>query len=236
MSRFTDESLRFLRGLARNNRKDWFEAHRAEFEEHVREPLAELVREMDVRMASFAPEMVGDPKRSVFRIHRDTRFSKDKSPYKLNAACWFFHGDGTSKVGREAHGGGAGFYFHLQPGACFTGGGIWMPPPPALKRIRAAIAADPRGFGKLAGAPKLVKRLRGLSDEAMLKRVPRGYDADHPAAAWLRYTSFTVGRPVSDAEATSSRLGANLAKDFELMVPLVRWLNGVLGLKPAARR
>ena len=236
MSYFSPASLRFFRGLAKNNRKDWFEAHRAEYEEHVKQPMAELVREMDLRMTKFAPEMVGDPKRSMFRLNRDIRFSNDKSPYKTHAACWFFHGDGSSKVGKEAHGGGAGFYFHLQPGACFTGGGLWMPPRPALQRLRAAIAADPKGFAKLVLAPRLVKRLRGLSEESMLKRAPRGYDESHPAARWLRHQSFTVGRPVSDAEATSGRLTTALEGDFILMLPLVRWLNSVLGLKPASRR
>lgn len=236
MSYFTADSLKFLRALARNNRRDWFEARRPDYEEHVREPLAALVREMDLRMANFAPEMVGDPKRSIFRIHRDMRFSSDKSPYKVHAACWFFHGDGSSKVGQEAHGGGAGFYFHLQPGASFAGGGLWMPPRPALKRLRAAIAADPPGFEAIVLAPALRRRLRGLSEEAMLKRAPRGYDEAHPAARWLRHQSFTVGRALTDAQATSGRLTAELEKDFTLMLPLVRWLNGVLGLKAATRR
>jgi len=236
MSYFTTHSLKFLRGLARNNHRDWFESRRADYEEHVREPMAALVREMDLRMANFAPEMVGDPKRSMFRIHRDVRFSGDKSPYKTHAACWFFHGDGSSKVGREAHGGGAGFYFHLQPGASFSGGGLWMPPRPALQRLRAAIAADPRAFEAIVLAPALRRRLRGLSEEAMLRRAPRGYDDAHPAARWLRHQSFTVGRSLTDAQATSGRLTAELEKDFALMLPLARWLNDVLGLRPRGRR
>lgn len=236
MSYFDAASLAFLRGLARHNRRDWFEAHRADFETHVREPLAGLVGEMDLRMANFAPEMVGDPKRSIFRIYRDVRFSSDKSPYKTHAAAWFFHGDGSSKVGREAHGGGAGFYFHVQPGASFAGGGLWMPPRPALLRLRAAIAADPPAFESIVLAPALRRRLRGLSEEAMLKRTPRGWDDTHPAARWLRFQSFTVGRGLTDAQVTSGRLTAELEKDFRLMLPLVRWLNGVLGLRPVARR
>src|SRR5256714_2597631 len=137
---FTAASLRFLRGLARNNKKPWFEAHRDDYETQIRVPMRALIEEMDVRFARFAPELTGDPKRSMFRIHRDVRFSKDKSPYKTHAACWFFHADATSKVGREADGGGAGLYFHLQPGASFVGGGCWMPPAPALRRFRVAIA------------------------------------------------------------------------------------------------
>ena len=236
MRHFGSESLAFFRGLARNNRKPWFEARRGEYEEHVKTPMADLVLEMDRRMSSFAPEIVGDPKRSVFRIHRDIRFSSDKSPYKTHAACWFFHQAGTSKVGREADGGGAGFYFHLEPGASFVGGGCWMPPRQALLKFRVAIARDLRGFERIAKAPALVKRYRGLSEEEMLKRVPRGYEEDHPAARWLRHQSFTVGRPLTDAQVTGSRLGAILESDYRAILPLVRWLNTTLGLQASTRR
>src|SRR5512140_622397 len=106
-------SLRFLRALARHNERPWFEAHRREYETLVKEPMRELVEEMDVRLARFAPEIVGEPKRSIFRIYRDVRFSEDKSPYKTQAACWFFHRDASHRVGQESHGGGAGFYFQL---------------------------------------------------------------------------------------------------------------------------
>ena len=110
---FTAASLRFLRGLARNNRRDWFEAHRRDYETSVLFPMRDFVEEMDVQLARLAPEMVGDPKRSLFRIYRDVRFSTDKSPYKTHAACWFYHRDASHRVGQEAHGGGAGFYFHV---------------------------------------------------------------------------------------------------------------------------
>jgi len=236
MKYFGVQALAFLRGLKRHNAKPWFEAHRGDYEQHVKQPMADLVEEMDLRMARFAPEIVGQPKRSVFRLHRDIRFSRDKSPYKTHAACWFFHGGGSAKVGRESHGGGAGFYFHLQPGASFVGGGCWMPPRPALNRFRAAIAKDPRGFERIVLAPSLRRRFGGLSEEEMLKRVPRGYPADHPAARWLRHQSFTVGRPLKDAEATSARLTAILEADYVAMLPLVRWLNGTLGLEPRRRR
>jgi len=236
MTHFGPEALAFLRGLARHNAKPWFEAHRNDYEVHVKQPMADLVEEMDLRFARFAPEFVGDPKRSVFRLYRDIRFSRDKSPYKTHAACWFFHGGGTSKVGREAHGGGAGFYFHLQPGASFMGGGCWMPPRPALQKFRAAIAGDVRGFERVVLPPRLPRRFGGLSEESMLKRVARGYPEDHPAARWLRFQSFTVGRSVSDAQVTGARLTALLEADYRAMLPLVRWLNGTLGLQPLRRR
>src|SRR5947199_409431 len=95
-----------------------------------------LIEEMDVRLARFAPEITGDPKRSMFRIYRDIRFSKDKSPYKTHAACWFYHRDADARVGGDAEGGGAGFYFHLAPGGSLIGAGIWMPSRPILNRLR----------------------------------------------------------------------------------------------------
>lgn len=233
---FTLATLRFFRGLARNNRKPWFEAHRAEYDALVVAPMRELIEEMDVRLARFAPEIIGDPKRSMFRIYRDIRFSKDKSPYKTHAACWFYHRDGSRAVGREAAGGGAGFYFQIAPGSCFLGGGMWMPPKEALHNLRDAIADDPRAFARTVTGPRVKRRFGGLSEDEALKRVPRGYAPDHPAARWLRQQSFTLGRELTDAQALGARLPALLEADFRLMVPLVRWINGTLGLKPAERR
>jgi uncharacterized protein (TIGR02453 family) len=172
----------------------------------------------------------------VFRIYRDVRFSKDKSPYKTHAACWFFHAGASSKVGREADGGGAGFYFHLEPGASMVAGGCWMPPRPALQRFRARIAADPAAWERIVLAPAFKKRMGSLSEASMLTRVPRGFDSDHPAGRWLRLQSFTVGRSLTDAQVTSSRLTATLADDFARILPLVRWLNSTLGFAPAKER
>ena len=233
---FTTASLTFLRGLARNNRRDWFEAHRGDYETAIQGPMRALVEEMDVRLARLAPEIVGDPKRSVFRIYRDIRFSKDKSPYKTHVACWFFHRDASHRVGQESHGGGAGFYFHLQPGRSMDGGGLWMPPREALGKLRDAMAEKPAAFERTVLAPAVRRRFGDLDDEAVLTRVPRGYAPDHPAARWLRFRSFTMGRMLTDAQVTGARLPDLLAADFALMLPLVRWINGALGLKSAARR
>jgi uncharacterized protein (TIGR02453 family) len=233
---FSPDTLRFFRGLARRNERAWFEAHRDDYEHHVRGPMRDLVEEMDVRLARIAPEIVGDPKKSIFRIYRDIRFSRDKSPYKTHVAAWFYHRDATRKVGQDGEGGSAGFYVQIAPGDSFTGGGIWMPPRPALARIRDAIAERPREFGRLVDHAALRRRLGGLSREDALKRTPRGYPPDHPAASWLRLQSFTAGRQLSDAQATSNRLAAILEQDFLLLRPLVRWLNAALGLRPAYRR
>lgn len=233
---FTPAALRFFRELAKNNKKEWFEAHRAEYEREVREPMRELIEEMNARFAKFAPEIGGDPKRSMFRINRDTRFSKDKSPYKTHAACWFHHKGASGRVGSEANEGSAGFYFHLQPGGkSMVGAGLWMPPRPQLDKLREAISEDHVGFGRMARA--LTKRFGGLGDEAMLKRMPRGFAEDHPAAKWLRYQSFTSGRVLKDSAVTDPRLPALLAEDFRQLLPLVRWLNGALGYRaPSGQR
>jgi len=232
---FTAASLRFLRGLARNNKKPWFEAHRDDYETNIRVPMRALIEEMDVRFARFAPELTGDPKRSMFRINRDIRFSKDKSPNKTHAACWFRHSAADHRVGGDAEAGSAGLYFHLQPRQSFVGAGIWMPPRPALDKIRDAIADDPQRFGRIIKRAAARRRYGGLDDEAMLKRMPRGFSDGHPAAEWLRYQSFTIGRQLSDREVLSPRLAEGLERDFRLMLPLVRWLNGALGLKAASR-
>ncbi len=233
---FRPHALRFLRQLKQHNTRPWFEANRAVYERELREPMRALVEEVDVALAMVAPEIVGDPRRSMFRIYRDVRFSKDKSPYKTNAAVWFFHADAGKGVGSEANGGGAGFYFQLAPGDCFLGGGIWMPPRPALARIRQRLTEDQRGFEKVVLAPGFRRRFGPLDEETMLTRLPRGVAAGHPAARWMRYQSFTVGRQLPEAQALSPRLPALLARDFAALAPLVRWLNLALGYPARDRR
>ena len=196
---FRPAAFRFLQDLERNNEKSWFEANRAVYEREVREPMRQLVETLDARLGSIAPEIVGDPKRSMFRIHRDVRFSKNKSPYKTNAGAWLYHRDAGRKVGTVGEGGGAGFYFHIDPTTCFMAGGIWMPARPALLRIREAIVAQPTALARLTSAP--------------------GF-----------------GRRFEPRVVTSPRLVDRLCRDFELLVPLVRWLNRALGYQPAKAR
>ena len=234
---FTAGALRFFRALERNNDRQWFEAHRDDYEREVREPMRALIDALDVRFMKFAPEIGGDPKRSMFRIHRDIRFSRDKSPYKTHAACWFHHRKASRKVGGEAESGSAGFYFHLQPGRSMVGAGLWMPPRPMLTMLRETIAEEHQDFARMVRS--LPKRFDGLDEEhGMLKRVPRGFAEDHPAAKWLKYQSFTTGRMLDDDDVVGPKLPTLLAREFEATLPLVRWLNGALGLEklvPAPR-
>jgi uncharacterized protein (TIGR02453 family) len=233
---FSPEAVRFLRRLRRNNRKDWFERNRAVYETAVRDPMRALVEEMDVRLARIAPELTGDPRRSVFRIHRDVRFSRDKSPYKTNAACQFYHLDAGRGAGRDADGAAAGFYFQLADGDCFVAGGLWMPARPTLDRVREAIDADPEALDRLIRAPAFRRRFRELTPEAVLTRMPRGYADSHPAAGWLRFQSFTASRDMPEREVLSPRLPDILARDFAAIVPLVRWLNQAIGYASRDRR
>lgn len=235
-SGFPSAAFTFLKGLSEHNEREWFEARRATYEDALRRPMKALIEEMDARLATIAPEVTGTVKGSMFRIHRDVRFSRNKAPYKTNAACWFFHRDSRGTVGKDAVHGGAGLYFNLEPRACFAGGGVWMPAAPALKRVRAALDVGHEEFESIVNARAFRTMLGTLETEAMLKRMPRGYAMDHPAAEWLRYQSFTAGCALTQAEVTSAALPDRLEEIFRTTVPLVRWLNGAMGFRPHTSR
>ena len=234
-SGFPAAAFTFLRGLKRHNKREWFEARRDVYEAAVRDPMRKLIEAVDVGLARIAPEIVGDPKRSMFRIHRDVRFSKDKSPYKPWASAWFYHRDAGKGVGQDAHG-GAGLYIHLEPGACEIAGGLWMPERGALAKIREAIAEDHRTFEKLLKAPAFKRHYKKLSEQAVLTRTPRGYAPDHPAEGWLRYKSFTSTILLTDTQMRSRKLPDLILKRYAPLIPLIRWLNSALGYGPVSAR
>lgn len=230
------DSLRFLRALRRNNEREWFTANRDRYERSLLTPLRELVEEMDVRLASFAPELIGSPKRSIFRIHRDVRFSKDKSPYKKHAAFLLYHRDvsGEGAAGRTM--GAAGFYIHIEPGNSFVGGGIYMPPAPVLRKLRTAIVDDPEPLLKAIRGARFRKRYGTLDAAQQLVRLPRGYQADQRTESLLRHRSLTAWQQLDDSLVTDSRLPDELESALRDLLPLVRWVNGVLGFRPASYR
>lgn len=235
-SGFSPAALRFLRQLKRHNRREWFEANRAVYDEDLKPTLVALVEAVDDRLATIAPEVIGDVKRSVFRIHRDVRFSKDKSPYKTHVAAWFFHRRAGKGVGSSSpDGGAAGFYLHVEPGAALLGGGLWMPMRPQLAQVRDAIAAKPALFEATLRGP-LARHFGALDTDAVLVRPPKGYAADHPAIEWLKYQSFTASRPLPDAELASPKLPDRAVKAFAVLLPFVRFLNAALGYPPDERR
>lgn len=233
---FGKPTLEFFRRLKRRNNRQWFEVNKPIYLLHVKQPMEALIEEMDVRFARFAPEIVGHPKRSMFRIYRDVRFSRDKSPYKTHAACWFYHRDAGKGVGGEAHG-GAGFYFHLAPEGSSIGAGIWMPPRPTVATLREAIVEDQRGFERILLAPAFRRRFGNLDDDGgVLKRLPRGFEEGHPATRWLKYQSFTVGRQLTKQQVTGRDLPRLLERNYRALVPFVRWLNRGIGYGEAKSR
>src|SRR6187397_2751326 len=142
-SGFNRGALTFLRQLKKNNKREWFQANRETYDNEVLAPLKLLVEELDVRFGKFAPEFVGDPKRSIFRIYRDVRFSADKSPYKTHAAAWFPH------ESRKKNPSAPGFYLHIEPKEQFGGGGIYHPDPQTLARVRLRIVSHVKDWAKV---------------------------------------------------------------------------------------
>ena len=233
---FRPAARTFLRSLKKHNDREWFEKHRSTYETELRGPLAALAEDVDVRLAAFAPEIIGDPKTSLFRIHRDVRFSADKSPYKTHIACWFHHAGAGRGVGTSTPHGGAGFYFHMEADRASLGGGIGRPPRPTLNRIREAIDEDHEPLASLLRHPARHKRFGGLAEENMLTRMPRGYAESHPAATLLRHQSYTIGRELTDTDVHSATLADLLGREYERILPLVRWINQALGLRTLAHR
>lgn len=216
----TKPTLAFLAGLKKNNRRDWFAANRKSYEA-AREEFIALVDALIAGIAHFEPHVLElDPADCVFRINRDTRFSKNKEPYKPNLGA--FITDRGRKVSR------AGYYIHLEAGSCMTAGGLYMPPAPELKAVRRAILDDPAPLRKILGNKKFAaafgKELPGIR----VKTAPRDVPKDHPDLDLLRYQSFEVFREFPDADALKPGFVQACLKDFELMAPYVKWLNTAL--------
>jgi uncharacterized protein (TIGR02453 family) len=216
----------FFKELADNNERAWFQANKARYEESVVRPMTLLVADMAPRLARISKHYIADPKRSLFRIYRDVRFSKDKSPYKTHAAAQFCHA-----AGRDVH--APGFYVHASPGDIFIGGGMWMPPAPQLKAVRDAIARRTADWARATRDPKFVKTFDGLSDDAdyTLKRPPKGYDPAHPAITDLKRTSFVFGIAATDAQAKNAGFIDRIEAAFVASKPPMRFLCKALGLE-----
>jgi uncharacterized protein (TIGR02453 family) len=215
--RFTSQTLRFLRALKRNNRREWFNAHRDEYEAHVREPMAAIVGRLAADFRLFGPEFVADPKTSLYRIHRDVRFSESKAPYKTHVAANF------PTRGLRKHE-GAGLYFHVSPDEVWVGGGMYAPNTSQLQAVREHIAANARRLRSLVESPAFRKDIGALEGDR-LKRVPRGFPKDHDAADYLKFRQFLAGRDYDPAFATSPRFYGGLVAVFKRVAPLVRFLN-----------
>jgi uncharacterized protein (TIGR02453 family) len=214
---FTRKTLSFLRALKRNNDREWFRARKDEYERHVRGPMIELLAKLAVDLRAFAPELVADPKVSLFRIYRDTRFSSDKSPLKTQIGARF-------PARGLPRGQGAGLYVEIAPGWVWMGGGLYMPEPAALRAVREHIAATHPRLHAIVTARAFTRAVGRLEGER-LARVPGGYGKDHPAADYLRFTQFIGGRELPAAFAASPRFYPTLLETFRAVAPLVRLLN-----------
>jgi len=218
---FTPKTISFLKALKRNNTREWFHARKDQYEAHVREPMIAVVERLADDFRGFAPELIASPKKSLFRIYRDTRFSSDKKPLKTHAAAVFRTRDLPWKQG-------AGLYFEVAGGWVWIGGGMWRPEPPELVRLREHIAETWPEIRDITRAAAFKRQFEELSGETMT-RVPRGYPADHPAAAFLKFRQFYGGAEFPAALAHSRAFYPTLVATFKALMPLVRFLNEPLG-------
>jgi uncharacterized protein (TIGR02453 family) len=216
--RFSPGTLTFLKRLKRNNRREWFNARREEYEAVVRQPMIAIVEQLAVDMRAIAPELLVSPKHSIYRIYRDTRFSENKQPYKTHVAASFWP--------RElAKGVGAGMYFHVSPEGMWVGGGMYAPETPQLQAVREQIAANLRRFRSIVEAPAFKRGLDGGLEGEQLQRVPRGFSKDHEAAKYLKYRQFLAGREFPARFATGSAFYPGMLGVFRQIAPLIRFLN-----------
>jgi uncharacterized protein (TIGR02453 family) len=223
---FSDKSLKFLRGLARHNERAWFLAHKAEYEQHVREPFQRLLVDLQPELHAVSEHYRAEPKAvggSLFRIQRDTRFASDKTPYKAWQGARLFHA-------RSREVPAPSFYLHLQPGRCFVGAGLWHPDTATQRRVRQFIVDNP-GSWETAAHARAFRRRYTLDDREMLVRTPRGFPPDFAFIDDLRHKNFVASRPIDETVMLGPRLHATLAKDLQALAPFVDYLCAALDLE-----
>lgn len=226
-SPFSPGLFHFLEELIDNNNRQWFEAHKERYITDIREPMSEFITMMQEPLHRISKHIKVDPRPtggSMFRIYRDTRFSKDKTPYKTQAACHFRHGNRT-----DAH--GLGFYMHIGPKGNMAGGGVWRPPAAVANSIRARIAENPDEWRKAIGGTAFKKYFPDGIQGEQLKRVPRDFDPEHPLADTLRRKDFFVGSKITDKQVVSPGLVERISEIYTAMAPMMGFIAAALGLK-----
>lgn len=222
---FDARSFRFLRELARHNRRDWFHAHKAQYEEHLRQPFLRLIGDLQEPLGRVSAHFRADPRPvggSLFRIHRDTRFANDKTPYKTWAGARLYH-ERSRQVEAPV------YYLHVQPGHCFVGAGLWHPQPDTLKRVRAFLLDNPAAWTRATRSPAF--RRRYALGGASLARPPRGYDPAHPLIEDLKRKDYIASVDLADADVLGPRLRATVARHLAGLAPLVDYLCAALDLE-----
>jgi uncharacterized protein (TIGR02453 family) len=227
-SPFTRKTLAFLRALKRNNDREWFRARKADYEQHVREPMIALLARLAGDFRTFAPELIADPRFSLFRIYRDTRFSENKAPLKTHVAAYF----PPRGFPRPE---GAGLYIEIAPQWVWMGGGIYRPTTAELQAIREQVAATHPQLHRIVTSP-MFRRVLGQLSGDRLTRVPRGYDKSHPAANYLQHKQFLAFREFEAEFAITDSFYPEVVRTFKAMMPLVRYLNAPLAPRTQQRR
>ena len=212
-------TLKFLKDLKKNNNKPWFEVHRKEYESAKIDFAAFIQNVIDKHSKSDPTIKSLVAKDCMFRINRDVRFSKDKSPYKTNMGAYINRGGKKSVF--------AGYYFHCEPGQSFVGGGLWMPMPPELNKVRQEIDYNLDAFKKIITSKKFKAVYKDLSHdkEYVLSRVPKGYEPTNPAAEYLKMKSYVSMTSLKDSDLTSKELVKKTTTAFEALQPLIDFLN-----------
>ncbi len=221
---FSPAAIQFLADLAANNDRAWFQPRKAEYERLIKDPLEALVGALAIRFATRGIPLLADPKRSPFRIYRDTRFSRDKSPYKTQMAASFpwLGSDSAARPEDGPHGNGG--YFNFQPGEMHVGGGMWMPEKGRVDALRAAIRDEPDRVRAAIEDPGFVAWFGEPHSHESLKRIPPGYPQDHPLAEMFRWKDLVFGRRLSDKDVQSTDLPDLIADGFEAAMPVFRFL------------
>jgi len=222
---FRPATFTFLKDLAAHNDREWFAANKERYEAYVKEAGIEFVADFGTYLAKLSPHFVADTRPvggSLFRIYRDTRFAKDKTPYKTNTGMQFRH-----EAAKDVH--APGYYLHLEPGACFAGIGIWQPDTPTVTKIRDAIVADPAAW-KRAAYGKGFTDVLSLGDEDRLTKPPRGYDPRHPYAEDLKRKSFTAGSRFTQKQVTSPGFIDEYARVCTAGTPFMKFLCDAVGV------
>ena len=222
---FTAATFRFLRELAANNRRDWFAANRSRYEEVVRQPFLRLIADLQAPLTRLSPHYLADPRPqggSLFRVHRDTRYARDKSPYKSWASARLFHERARSTESPS-------FYIHIEPEHCFVGGGLWHPQPETVKRVREFLVDNPEAWKKATRSKKFVAGFV-LGGESLV-RPPRGFDAAHELIVDLKRKDFIATCDFPETLATSAELMPFLVGRLNGLAPMIDYLCAALDLE-----
>lgn len=222
---FTKQTFTFLSALEKNNEREWFTAHQQEYEDLVRAPALAFISDMSDEMPAISRHFLAQPKKvggSLMRVFRDTRFSKDKTPYKTNIGIQFRH-----EVGKDVH--APGYYLHIAPDECFVGVGLWHPDADVLFKLRSAIVEKPEAW-QAARDDAAFRKHYTLEGES-LANAPRGFAKDHPLLDDLKRKDFIGIAPISQANITSAKLRPQIVEHFRSAAPYMGFLCKALDLR-----